>query len=405
MRKNFFKVLVLLALIFLPLHSLSSGLHSVLVLSKEVDSICNDSNGNIIPPIGTVIFNSKATSHKYIGSPSIAILNDGTYIVSHDYFGNFLSDTFLYMSKDHGYTWTRISEIKQLNWSKLFVHGSELYLLGVRPKGSSGYGDCVILRSLDNGYTWTSPHDQKSGLLLAGFYHTAPTPVAFYHGRIWKAMENRGKIDGWGDFSSFVMSVKEKNDLLDASNWTISNEMKFDTASLKNATTWLEGNIVIKRGKEVKNILRVHYPLDDKAAVMDVSRDGKNVAFNSSTGIIDFPGGSKKFNILYDEKSKKYWTLSNYVLDKDKSGYNERTRNTVALSWSDDLIHWHIKDIVLHHLDVGHHGFQYLDWLIDGDDIIAVSRTAWEDETGNADNQHNANYLTFHRFTNFREEK
>ncbi len=309
------------------------------------------------------------------------------------------------MSKDHGNSWTRISEIKQLNWSKLFIRGNELYLLGVRPKGSSGYGDCVIFKSLDNGYTWTSPRDRKSGLLLEGFYHTAPTPVVFHQGRIWKAMENRGKVDGWGDFTSFAISVKAKSDLLDADNWVISNEIKFDTTVLKDATTWLEGNIVITKKNEVKNILRVHYPLDDKAAIVDVSPDGKKVSFDAATGIIDFPGGSKKFTISYDKKSKKYWTLSNYVLKEDKSDYNERIRNTIALSWSSDLIHWHVKNIVLHHSDVKKHGFQYLDWLIEGDDIIAVSRTAWEDETGSADNQHNANYLTFHRFKNFREVK
>lgn len=81
----------------------------------------------------------------------------------------------------------------------------------------------------------------------------------------------------------------------------------------------------------------------------------------------------------------------------------ERIRNTVVLSWSDDLRNWHMKEVVLHHPDVAVHAFQYLDWVIEGDDIIAVSRTAWEDETGDADSQHNANYITFHRFCNFRD--
>jgi hypothetical protein len=71
-------------------------------------------------------------------------------------------------------------------------------------------------------------------------------------------------------------------------------------------------------------------------------------------------------------------------------------------SWLDDLKNWHIKSILLHDENIYKHGFQYLDWLIEGNNIIAVSRTAWEDETGQADNQHNANYLTFHRFSDFR---
>ena len=93
------------------------------------------------------------------------------------------------------------------------------------------------------------------------------------------------------------------------------------------------------------------------------------------------------------------------MLPEDRGGNNERTRNTIALCWSDNLQQWHVKDILLHHDDIFHHGFQYLDWLIEGDDIIAVSRTASDDRTGQADNQHNANYLTFHRFLGFRTNK
>ncbi len=201
------------------------------------------------------------------------------------------------------------------------------------------------------------------------------------------------------------MSADEESDLLDADSWTLSNQMKFDKSYLDGASSWLEGNMVVAKDKSLKNVLRVHYPLDDKAAIIDISDDGKTISFDPSTGIIELPGASKKFNILYDDKSNRYWTLSNYVLEADRSGYNERTRNTITLSYSDDLRHWHIQDMLLHHPDVKNHGFQYLDWLIEGNDIIAVSRTAWEDETGSADNQHNANYMTFHRFLNFREAK
>lgn len=46
-------------------------------------------------------------------------------------------------------------------------------------------------------------------------------------------------------------------------------------------------------------------------------------------------------------------------------------------------------------------GFQYADWLIDGDDMLVVSRTAW---TG-APNYHDANFITFHRVWSFRDKK
>ena len=41
-------------------------------------------------------------------------------------------------------------------------------------------------------------------------------------------------------------------------------------------------------------------------------------------------------------------------------------------------------------------------WLFEGDDLIAASRTAYDDGVGGARNAHDANYLTFHRIGKFR---
>ncbi len=361
---------------------------------------------HVTPPPGTVIHNSKAITKKFVGSPSIVILSDGTYLASHDYFGGIISDAFVYRSLDKGETWERISEIKTLNWAKLFTRGQELYMIGVAPKGSTqGYGNVVLLKSEDGGYTWSTPIDSKHGLLREGYYTCAPTPVIFHKGRIWKAMEDQGKVDGWGPFGAFMMSIDEKADLMDAVNWTFSNTLKY-TADAVNANTWLEGNAVVSKEGAIKNVLRLNYGNDDKAGIISVTEDGKTATFNPRTDIANLPGACKKFTILYDSISKRYWTLSNYVLSKDRQGNNlERVRNTIVLSYSEDMVEWTIKDTLLHHPDIGNHGFQYADWLVDGDDIVAVFRTAWEDETGAADNQHNANFLTFNRFRNFRYER
>ena len=69
---------------------------------------------------------------------------------------------------------------------------------------------------------------------------------------------------------------------------------------------------------------------------------------------------------------------------------------------SSDLRAWTLHHPVIYHADVKNHGFQYVDWLFEGDDLIVVSRTACDDGLGGADNQHNSNYLTFHRVENFR---
>ena len=77
-------------------------------------------------------------------------------------------------------------------------------------------------------------------------------------------------------------------------------------------------------------------------------------------------------------------------------------RNTLAISSSADLYVWQIHQILLSHPDVNRHAFQYVDWQFEGNDIIFVSRTAFDDETGGARNYHDANYMTFHRIKDFR---
>ena len=39
---------------------------------------------------------------------------------------------------------------------------------------------------------------------------------------------------------------------------------------------------------------------------------------------------------------------------------------------------------------------------MDSDDLVAVSRTAYDDYEGGAHSAHDANFLTFHRIKNFR---
>lgn len=358
-----------------------------------------------LPP-GIVIHHSPAISHKYIGSPSIVIMPDGTYIASHDYFGNEISDTYLYMSKDRGHTWKRIAQIKTLTWATLFNRGEELYLIGISPKVEMGYGDFTVRKSLDYGHSWTEPVDRKSGLIRCGFYHCAPVPIVYHRGKYWRAMENMGQAWGWGPFSALMTSISCDADLLDADQWCLSNEIKYDPLWKKGATAWLEGNAVVTRKGEVKDILRVAYGPDDVAAMVSVSADGKTMNFNPKTDFIKLPGAAKKFTIRYDKKTKKYWTLSNFVLDKDRNDTdNGAIRNTQVLMYSKDLKNWHIKDTLLTCECPELYGFQYVDWQFDGKDIVFVSRTAWKDKTGNPPRQHDANYMTFHRIRNFRASK
>ena len=363
---------------------------------------------------GVVIKHIPAATQRYVGSPSIAILPDGSYVASHDVFGpGNVSDrregaTIVYVSSDKGTTWQKSSRLHQAA-STLFVHRGTLYLMGL------GHGSVLISRSDDSGRTWSKARDEDSGILLANSrYHTGPVPVVEHDGRIWRAMENTLGPGEWGShFRAFMMSAPADSDLLRAENWTCSQWLGKDGSWLdKTFDGWLEGNAVVTPEGEIVNILRVHYHSYDgaKAAMIHVGKNGNTATFDPETGFIDFPGGAKKFTIRFDPVSKLYWSLSNYIPPKHKhggqlyrAGNAESTRNTLALISSPDLRRWTIRAIVIYHPDAAKHGFQYADWQFDGDDIIAAVRTAYDDGLGGAHTMHDANYLTFHRIRGFRD--
>jgi len=354
------------------------------------------------PVPGVVIDYIASKTKDYVGSPGIAILPNGRYVASHDIFGDGPIGsqgkwTYVFESLDSGKSWRRLMELDGQWWSTLFVHGGQLYIMGTSTK----HGDIVIRRSSDGGRTWTEPKDQSSGLLVEGRFHCAPVPVVVHKGRIWRAFEvNRGRYK----WDALVMSAPVEADLLNAKNWQMSNKLVVDRRA--NIFKWLEGNVVVTPEGELVNMLRTQKPAG-RAAMVHISADGRQLRFDPNKDMVAFPGGTKKFTIRYDEVTGKYWSLVNIITD---TGTLEEPpqdhRNTLALTCSKDLRNWDVQYIVLSFMKGRHltrqnnkFGFQYIDWLFEGDDIIFVSRTAWGWDTPRS---HDANYLTFHRIRNFR---
>jgi len=352
---------------------------------------------------GVIVDHSPAVTREYIGSPSIAVLPNGEYVASHDLFGpgSARDRTHVLVSKDRGKTWTRRAEIIGQWWSTLFLHRSALYIMGT----SRENGFTVIRRSRDGGVTWTEPKDAATGLLIGdGLYHCAPVPVVVHRGRIWRAMEDQQGPKGWGRcFGAFVMSAPERSDLLNAANWTRTNRIGRDAAWIEGRFGgWLEGNVVITPEGRLVNMLRVACDDDEEwAAIIEISDDGMVASFDPAKGFIPFPGGAKKFTIRWDRKSGFYWSLANWVPPARRAGKPAATRNTLALIRSKDLRSWEVRAVIVEHPDPIKHGFQYVDWLFEGDDIIAMCRTAYDDGLGGANNYHDANFLTFHRVQGF----
>lgn len=347
---------------------------------------------------GVIIAHSPQASGMYIGSPSVAVLTDGSYVASHDLFGPKSGEagqaiTRIFRSTDRGTTWQQAAELKGQFWGSLFVHRGDLYIMGT--SATHRHGHCVIRKSRDGGRTWTDPTDKNNGLLFGDLsYTTAPVPVIVHKGRIWRAMEDEKDPGGWGDsFRAFMMSAPVDADLLRADSWTSSNSLSHDKAR-GTGNAWLEGNAVVAPDGNIVDVLRVGAP--EVAAIVRISADGTKATFDPNHDYIHFHGGMTKFTIRYDATTGWYWSLVNKQRDPTAA------RNRLVLVSSADLRDWTVEKLLLEHPDSAKHAFQYVDWLFEGNDIIAVSRTAYDDGMGGAHNAHDANYLTFHRFERFR---
>jgi hypothetical protein len=206
----------------------------------------DEPDGASVP--GVVITHSPASSRQYIGSPGIAVAREGVYLAKCDLFGpgtteHVRATSRVFRSGDGGQSWEQTAEIDGLFWASLFMHRGAAYLFGT----DRHHGHVVILRSDDEGRTWTQPRDARSGLLAEGLYHTAPVPVVEHAGRLWRAVEDASNGPKWGErYSALMMSAPVDANLLDAASWTRSNMLTRDANWLGGQFGgWLEGNAVV----------------------------------------------------------------------------------------------------------------------------------------------------------------
>lgn len=370
------------------------------------------------PVPGTVVCHSPVSSGRYIGSPSITMLPSGRLVASHDFFGPNSNErvsgiTRVYASDDGGVSWQFCSEVDRASHSRVFAHRGELYLLGGRcyrmsrfkhiptwgkdillSFGATDYApnQLLIRKSTDGGRTWTEPADAEHGLLCVGGGGGAPTPPVVHAGRLWLV-------------AGTLYSVAETADLLMAANWSRKITPQFDPAWLGGeGGGYFEGGAVITPDGHPASISKVRYyvPGDDRAALITFTVDGKRGEFDPEHDFVHMPGARIKFSVRHDPVSGLYWSLTSFLPEEDYGPRTDLRRNTVALVCSPDLRTWTVRCILLHHPDTAKHGFQYLDFVFSGNDLLAVCRTAWPDGLGGPPRQHDANYLTFHRWKGFR---
>ena len=208
------------------------------------------------------------------------------------------------------------------------------------------------------------------------------------------------------------MSAPLGSNLLRADSWTRTNTVEA-TAYYKGSdriSSLIEGNVVEAPDGSVVNLIRSNSMASSNYATIMHVTGTTDLAFSAADDCVNMPGGGKKFTVRFDAQSGLYWSLTNPHTEGEFSHsgiYSEGLqmslrRNRLVLISSPDLRNWTEKAVVLEDPDPFFHGFQYADWVFDGDDLAVVVRAAFPEVRGLPVRQHDANKFIFVRVKNFR---
>ena len=307
-----------------------------------------------------------ANARGYIVDPDMIIMPNGDYIASAR--GGPLNKKIfvrLWKSTDKGKTWKPLNtENTFVRHATLLYHKGALYLFGDK---TDGYG--AIEKSNDGGETW--PED----VTLPFKFRTAPSHVVTAKGRYWIATEY---AHGSSTFSAPIDS-----DLMNPKSWTLAKRQdSIDTGNESDiVATHNDGYPIIMPKWDTQ--IRVLNP-NETMADKEIDK-------------MSLPGNGSKYSAIYDPISDKYWALTSF------STLPNNIRTGIALFSSDDLKTFKFERQVMTGKSSSFHGFNYPFMQIDGDDVVFVLRTSWENEDGQAQRWHDANMFTFHRVRDFRK--
>ncbi len=306
----------------------------------------------------------------YITDPDVIILPNGDYIASA--IGGRSKDGVVatqWKSTDKGKSWQQLNKENTFGrHPTLFQYKDALYLFGDITDTVSANGMGSIQKSYDGGVTW--PESVK----LNFRFRTAPSHVITAKDRVWIATE-------YGRGSS-VFSAPLDADWMKADSWTLAK--RTDDIGVGNESDLLATRgggypVIMPKGGTSIRILNENETVADKAV-----------------DTLDLPGNGSKYSAIYDAKSDKYWALTSW------SPLPNAIRTGIALYSSEDLKTFQFERQVFVGKSSAFHGFNYPFMQIDGDDVVFVSRTAWENEDGQPQRWHDANMFTFHRVRDFR---
>ena len=299
-----------------------------------------------------------------------------------------------------GRHWRYVSELMPCFWARLFIHRGALHALAC----ATEYGDLLIGRSENGGVTFGQPTVLLRGIGKTNYPgpHKNPQPLVEHHGRLWGTLE-WGSWAGMGTHAAMMLSAPADSDLLDAASWCFTEPVLYDPTCPGTATGpsagMLEGCPVVTPDDRLVTVMRYQMerctPNYGRVLVFSVDEAHPEAPLRYSHAM-EFPGNHAKFVIRREPVSGWYYSIVCRIRGSACAG----DRNLCSLLKSPDMTRWQVAADLLDGTgeDPRLVGYQYVDWIIDGEDILFLCRTA----RSGATSYHDSNYSTFHRVSRFR---